>query len=255
MTSGFDETPQTPPAAGAASPRKSGTQRIFGALFSPGETFREIAEQPDFLAPLILIIAISLLSSIVAVPRIDFESVVREQMMQSNPDMSPDDADRAARMGGAFAKVMAYASPLLTLIFAVIIAAVLLFAFRLMGGEGTFKQAFSVTLYSWVPAMVAAIVGAIILLGRGTVSAEELQTMVMSNPGFLVDPKENPIGFAFLSSIDLFTIWTIVLLIFGFSYVARVSRTRATVIVVSLWVVLILCKVGFAALGASRMKA
>lgn len=255
MTSGIDGTSQTPPAVGAASPRKSGIQRIVGALFSPGETFREIAERPDFLAPLLVIVVISIVSVMVVVPRIDFESMIREQMSQTNPDMAEEDRERAVRFGAAFTKAMFYVSPLLAPILVTIIAGILLLAFRLFGGEGNFKQAFSVTLYSWMPMIVGGIVGTIILVGRGgSVSAEELQTLVMSNLGFLVDQKENMVAFAFLSSIDLFTLWTLVLLIIGFAYVARVSRAVSSAIVLSLWAILVVIKVGLAAMGAARMK-
>ena len=254
MTSGIDGSSPAPPAVEAASPRMSGMQRIFGALFNPGETFAEIATRPDIVAPLVLIMVLSLASSIITVPRIDFDSVVREQLSQTNPDMSPEDMDRAARFGGSMGKVIAYASPLFSLLFVVVIAAVLLMEFRLFGGEGTFKQAMSVTLYSWVPLMIAALISTIILLGRGKVSASELQTLVMSNPGFLVDQKENPIGFALLSSIDLFTIWSVILLTIGFSYVSRMSRVKSAAVVISLWFLQILVKVGLAAMSASRMK-
>ncbi|HUP48846.1 MAG TPA: YIP1 family protein [Thermoanaerobaculia bacterium] len=222
-------------------------------LFAPVETLREIASRPDLVTPLVLILLVSLVTSIIVVPRVDFETAVRESMAQANPNLSEADLDRMVRFSAAFAKVFAYASPLLTLLILAIIAGVLLLAFRLFGGEGSFKQAFSVTLYAWIPLVIQGIAGAGILLARGSVPAEELGNLVMSNPGFLVDMKENPVVFALLSSIDVFTFWSLALFVIGFSFLSRFSMRKSAAIVLTLWVVLLMIpKIGLAQFGAMR---
>ena len=67
----------------------------------------------------------------------------------------------------------------------------------------------------------------------------QMATMVKTNPGFLADMKTQPMLFALLSSLDIFTIWTIVLLIIGFAALARVSKAKAAAIVITWWVVVI----------------
>lgn len=228
-------------------------QRVAGALFSPGETFADIARRPDILVPLVIIMLVALISTIVVVPRLDFESMMREQLEQ-NPNMSQEDIDRVVRFGAASGKVFAYASPILNIAILAIIAGVLLLAFRLFGGEGNFKQAFSVTLYGWLPFVIKGILATIIALSRQTVSADQLENLVKSNLGAFVDPKQQMVAFALLSSIDLFTIWVLVLLIIGFAHVSRLSRAKSAAIVVSLWLVTVIFRVGLAALGAARMQ-
>jgi hypothetical protein len=61
--------------------------------------------------------------------------------------------------------------------------------------------------------------------------------------------KQNPVAFAVLSSLDLFTIWTVILFIIGFSFVSRFSRAKSAAIIVPFWVLLVLFKVGGAAMG------
>ena len=235
--------------------QKNGMQRLAGVLFAPAETFEDIARKPDFLAPILAIILIGVLTSIAVVPKLDFETMMRDQMAQANREMSPEDLDRVARIGAASGKVLAYAGPLLSIIILLIVAAVLLMAFRLMGGEGTFKQAFSASLYAWMPLIVYSIIAAIIIMSRESVTPDLLPVIVRSNPGFLADPQSQKVLFALLTALDVFTIWTLVLLSIGFSYVARVSKTKAAAIVVSLWIVLLVFKLGFAALGAAKAKA
>lgn len=230
----------------------SGFKRVTGALFAPVATFREIAARPDILVPVAVIVIISILSSIIIAPRVDFETAMREQFAQAGRNMSQEDIDRAVRFSTAIAKAMIYVAPLLNMIFFAVIAGILLLAFRLFGGEGSFKQAFSVTLYAWMPMMIAAIAMLIILMARGNVGAEQLNSLVMSNLGFLADMKENPVGYALLSSIDVFTFWTLALFVVGFSFASGLSRGKSAAIIVTLWVVMIVIKVGFAALGAAR---
>jgi hypothetical protein len=78
---------------------------------------------------------------------------------------------------------------------------------------------------------------------------------VKSNPAFLVDMKEQPILFSLLGNFDVFTIWTVVLLIFGFTAISKLPKGKVAAIVLVLWVVFILLRLGGAAIGAAGMKA
>lgn len=249
MTADVTGTP-SPPAPEA--PPKSGLQRVAGVLFAPVETFRDIARRPDLLTPIAAILLVSVISAIIVAPRVDFESTMREQITQANRNMSQQDVDRIVRFSAASAKVLLYASPLLSLVIMAAVAGILLLAFRLFGGDGGYKQAFSVTLYSWMPLVVQGVIGTIILLARGAASAEELANLVMSNLSFLVDMKQNPVLYALLSSLDVFTFWSLALFTIGFSVVSRMSRGKSAAIVFGLWAVLIVFKVGLAAFGAAR---
>ncbi|MDQ3281227.1 MAG: YIP1 family protein [Acidobacteriota bacterium] len=232
-------------------------QRIAGVLFAPAESFEEIARKPDIVAPMLVIVAISFLTVAAIVPRFDMESLIsnqRETIQKQNPNMTEADFERIGRMTSAFAKVMFWLSPLFNLIVYVVFASVLLFAFRLMAGEGTFAQAVSATLYAFIPLVLFSIILAIVVLVQGSFDPVTAPTIVKSNPAFLVDFKEQPVLFSLLSSLDLFTIWTVVLLIFGFAALSKLPRARSAAIVIFLWFVFILVRVGFAAMGAARMK-
>ena len=252
----YDGTDASQVAPQAAPPEKSAMQRIAGVLFAPAETFRDIERKPNVLVPLALLVLISIIGTVLVVPRIDFETMTREQLEQSGRKMAPADMEQAVRVGKAMGQVFGYVGPLLSIVGYLLVAGALLLAFRMFGGEGTFKQAFSVTLHSWMPLAINSIIFAIVAASRETLDPQSLGTLVKSNPGFLVDMAEQPVLFSILSSIDVFTIWTLVLLTFGFAAISKFSRGRSAAIVVSLWLVLVIVKVGFAALGAaSRMNA
>lgn len=247
------EVPQAP----TPDKKQNVFERIAGVLFAPAETFQDIVRRPDILGPLLFILIIGYISTAVIIPKIDFTSMMEQQaaqMRKQNPNMSDEQAAQMERITSASVKVMSWVLPVLMVAWYAIVAGVLLLAFRLLGGEGNFAQAFSVTLYAWMPMVLLGILSTIIVLARGTFDPVTAATLVKSNPAFLVDMKEQPLLFSLLSSLDLFTIWMIALLIIGFAAMAKVSKAKAAAIVISLWMALIVVKLGFAAIGASRMK-
>ena len=228
------DIPGSAPAPPAA-PKPSSFQRIIGVFFSPNETFASIARQPDWVAPLLIILFLSLAAGFVFAQRVDFGAGIRDAMEQRG-NVPPDQVDRAVRIGTAAAKIFSYCAPVVSLVILLIIAGVLLLAFRVMGGEGNFNQAFSVTCYAWMPGVIKSLLITIIVAVRN-VSATELPTVLRSNLAFLVPLKENPLMFALLSKFDIFSIWVIILLIIGFAFVSGFSKAKSATIIISLWVV------------------
>ena len=136
-----------PAPAPAAEPKPNSVARIFGVLFSPDATFASIAKRPTWAAPLIVLLVLSVFSGLILAKRIDWGAPAREAM-EKQGNVPADQADRAAKMANAVGKVISYGSPLFLVIIMLIVAGILLLAFRLFGGEGNFLQAWSATLYA-----------------------------------------------------------------------------------------------------------
>lgn len=244
MTEGFS-TPSAEPT-GPSNP----FQRIAGVFFSPVATFREIAQRPDWVVPLILIVIVALAATAVVMPRLDIEASVREQL-ESQEGMSEEQIEKAVEIGSKVAKISGPIGAVFgSAVMLLITAGILLLAVRMFGGVGGFKQAFAVTNYAWLPNIIKSIIVMILVGMRDSVTQTELATILKSNLGFLVDPKTNAVAFAFLGSIDLFTIWYLVLLVIGFSFLSRLSRGKTAAIVIVLFLITVIAKVGMASLGA-----
>ena len=254
MTTTVDATQPAP-----APVTKNSFQRMAGALFAPAETFADIARRPDILIPLLLFIAIGYVAVFLSYRHIDFDAVLVQQheaMKKQNPNISDADFERVAGFTKAFMKVTQFVAPVIGAAWWAILALILFAAFRIMGGDLGYKQALSATLYAWMPLILFSIVSTIVIVMRGElIDPTTMPTIVKSNPAFLIDQKQQPVLFSLLASLDLFTIWTIVLLVFGFSAASKFSRAKSAAIIVSLWIVMLVIKIGFAALGAARMKA
>jgi hypothetical protein len=241
---------QAPPVP--AAPKPNTFSRIAGVLTSPISTFEDIARRPNVLGPLGVLMALTILFTVLIVPRVDFAATYREAFDGMN--MPADRMEKSIRMAAAVGKATAYFGPLLQILAFAVIAGVLLIAFRMFGGEGDYKQAFSTTLYSWFPICIKSILASIVLMTRKVISLNDMANPLRSNLAFTVDMKSQPILFSLLGSLDIFTIWTIVLMVIGFAALSRFSKVKSAVIIVSIWLVVVLFKVGGAAMGAARMK-
>jgi hypothetical protein len=240
MTIGQDNAIATP--APDTEPKPNPFQRIIGVLFSPDATFSSIARRPDWVVPLVLLLVVALCAGFMMAPHMDFGAAAREAMEQ-NKNVSAEQIDKAVRISSSIGKVLMYIAPVLSLIGLLVIAGVVLLAFRIFGGEGDYKQAFSVTCYASMPSVIKSVVTVIIVVAKGgMIPAQAVQTLVRSNLGFLVNYKTNPMAFALLSSFDIFSLWFLALLIIGFAYVARVSKVKSAVTIISLWILVLLLK-------------
>ncbi len=250
MSIGPDQPGNEPAPQPAAPPAKANPfGRLVGVLFSPDETFASIARTPDWLVPLLLFVVLAGVGGYVFTHHVDFVTNMRAQMEERHAPS--DQIDQAVKVTKAISTVIAYCSPLISIIVYVLVAAILMLAFRMMGGEGDFAQYFSVTLYAWLPQVIQSLIVLVVLLTRtDPVGAEGLATLVRSNLAFLTDMKEHAVLFGLLGSLDVFTIWSLILMSIGFAHVSKFSKAKSATIVVSVWAFWTAIKVGFAALGA-----
>lgn len=238
-------------------PRQNFVARIAGVLFSPGATFRDIVRRPDWVAPMILIVFISLLSTILTTPRIDFESTYREALAQ-NPKMaklSPDQQDRQIRLLTGIGKTTNYFRPLGAVILPLILAAIYLLGVRLAGGEASYVMLLAISLYAQVPMLIRKLLNTVIALTRHNIRLEQADNLLRSNLSFLADLKTNPAAFTALASLDLFSIWALIVTIIGIGFTPRMTRGKAAAVVITVTLVFLLFGVGAVAMSMLAKKA
>ena len=115
------------------------------------------------------------------------------------------------------------------------------------GAEVKFKQAMAITMYAFLPGIIKALI-ATAVVGMGAAEGFTFQNQVASNLGGLVDPTSSHFLYAVLTSIDAFTIWTLVLTGIGYSCVTRVKRGTCMGVVFGWWMVVTLVGAGIGCL-------
>ncbi len=237
------EEPAAAPASG-----DSAFSRIAGVFFSPSRTFEAIARRPTWLAPLVLWTAVSLVVSAVLIPRIDYDKVIR-QAMEKRGQTVPEErmasiVQSQQRIWNVVGWISAGVVPALTSLF---VAVVIWGSFKAFGWDATYRQALGVTTHSFLPGVLGAILLIPLVARQEKMDPAAMGDLLRSNAGFLVERDAKALH-SLLGSIDVFSFWSLVLLVIGFAAAAKIRRAQAAGVIVTLWAVFVLGKAGLAAL-------
>jgi len=167
-----------------------------------------------------------------------------EQMEKLTPDQ------RATQM-----KIIAISTegvmaglPIFALILTAIMAGVLLATINFgFGGKTTFWQAFAVVFYAGLPGLIKFILGTIAIFAGLAPESFNVNNPSGTNIGYYLPPETSKALLTLATSIDVTTIWTLVLCSIGISIVAGVKRSSGYIAVFGWWVILTLFGTGIAA--------
>jgi hypothetical protein len=233
--------------------KDSGWGRLIGVLVAPGETFRSIAERPTWLAPLLALVLLTGAVSLVVQARTDPEEMVRGQMEMLKVDVPQQDIDKAIERAenqttGAKIGLLVF-GVVLQVAFYAFLAVLFWIGFRMFGSEMDYLHSLATTAYAYMPFAVATLINLPLLFSRGSLTWEEVQSggVLVSSLKALAPEGATAVTRMLLGSLDLFTIWTLVLLTIGYRTVAKVSTAVASGIVLLYWLIYVVGKVGIAA--------
>ncbi len=225
--------------------------RIVGVFHRPEATFTAIRRVPSWGLALLLLCLTSLAIKLVVEPRVSPESLrtfleergatgeqIEEAMeAQLSPSGARSFVSSVSAVGGAG-------------LFYVVATAIFFALARLMGSEIDFKRALAVTTHGLLPFALATLIAIPVVISRGSIDFQETFSgnFLASHAGALAGEETGAVAMALLSSVDLFSIWCIALLVIGFRTVGGLSRGAALVTVLLPWIVAVGLKVGIAAL-------
>jgi hypothetical protein len=245
--------PQTVSPAPVAPPAGGFFQNLIDVYFSPREAFTRIVARPSFLLPLVGWLVLSLGFSAIWLNRMDPKEFMKAQLEESGQwDKIPaEQRTQIIESSAGRIKAFGYIGPALAPpIMLLITGGVLMGIFRFFySSEVTFKQALGVV--AWTFFAVALLTTPILLLVMNLKGDWNLnpQNVVQANLSVLVDKEATakPL-YALLSGLDVFSLWTVFLLAVGFGVASR-KKTSAAIWGVGVpWLLIVLWKVGWAAI-------
>jgi len=224
--------------------------RFAGVFHSPGSTFADIARKPGWLAPLLVLVASAVLFTEAMLWKVGMDRIIRMSLEQSPraAQMAPEQVEQAVTQGGKIWAIFAHLGGVLgTPIVMLIVAGLgLLIVNAIFGKDLEFPVAFSVTCYSHLPSILAMLMG-LAMIFLGDVERFNVRNPIPTNPGFFLNPLETskPL-YVLASSLDIFTIWLLVLLGIGFSAATgrKVKASSIFACFAGLWIVWVLIKLG-----------
>jgi len=220
-----------------APPPLSAIARLIGVLFSPVKTFQDIARRPTWLAPLLLVIGVTLLVNIFfLVPKMDWEAsaVKQAEMMSEKFGVKLKDADVDQMVAGAekSGPIKAYAGAVLgTIIISLLLGLIYFGVIRLGKGGITYAAAFSVICFASIPTALKMVLTAVAALTSTSITEMDVMRLIPSNPLFFM-PETTGMGSMILfGSLDLFTLWSCALTAVGLSACSTWSVGRTALLV------------------------
>jgi hypothetical protein len=245
----------SPPDAPQSAPSGSFLARLIGVFVEPGATFDEIARKPDFIAPLILLMLVSVAVAETMLAKIGIDRIILQTLKQSGraAGMDPEQLNQTVQKAAAFGRVMMQISTVVGVpIFMLVVAGFGLVVLNFIFGESAgFKEVFSATCYASMPRVVGGVM-AIAVMFFGDPDYFRPTSPAPTNLGFFVNPlTTSPAVLTLASALDILTLWFLVLLAIGLSRVSR-KKVRARSIFITFfgaWVLLVLARAGFALLA------
>ena len=234
--------PPSPVPAPEPAPLSQGA-RVINTFIAPSKTFTDLRRNASWWAPWLLISVVSIAFVWSMAKQVGFEQISKNQIAHSSradqfDKLPPDQQARRLQISSKIIAFFAYGSPFLLLLYCLIGTLALWLTFKLaFGAETTFGQAYSITMYAWLPGIIGAILGTISLFAGVNPEGFDINNPVGTNLAYYLDPETTGKflrGMA--SSIDVLSIWTVVLVGIGYACTSKVKRSTA-IIVVAVWYV------------------
>lgn len=226
--------------------------RLANVFLDPKTAFADIAVRPRPWVPLVIVIAVALVFVACFSQRVGWERYLR-QKAETTPqfqELPSEQRERAIQMQLKFVPYASYVGPVVGFTgIVLIVAGAVLPMVRLMGGIIAFKQMFSITAYAFLPAALERL-AAIAVVFLKSPDDFDLENPTVLNLAAFLDPTVSAKWVVSLaSSLDVFAIWTALLIAVGITAAAkRVSFGQALGAVIVPWLVWIVLKVGWAAI-------
>jgi len=251
--------------------------RLTGVLLSPGEAFADVNRKPTWLAPTIIAVIVTVAFSFFfewkAKPDWDkfFQAAVEKRLGKPLKDLPPEQQESVKKqldIQKMFARTDIKSPLSIFIVFArtivfyaiafLIVSGIFALGLMLMQAQTTFKKILSVVAWSWcATGLIYTIVMVASLMVRDSESLKDINLadpagIVPSNLAVILSSDTSPPLRSIAASLDIFTIWYLVILSIGFAMIAgarKFKTQKAAVLVFGLWAVWVLVKTGAAAMG------
>jgi|SRR5579863_3309770 len=239
------------------TPGLSQWQRVISTFSAPSKTFEDIKKgHRSWWLPFLITMLFFAIFFVAVTSRVTWKQVAdnnqknmpefAKRMMERMP---PEQRAEQERRAPVSAEVTALFTPVGILFIDLIAAGVLLATINFgFGGKAKFGSVFAVVLYAGLLMWPARYLLAVIAIYAGDPEVFNINNPAPTNVGAFFPQQDIPMSlYMFLSQLDIFSIWCMVVTAIGIAMVAGVKRTSGYIAVFGWWVIVLLL---FTGLGA-----
>jgi Yip1 domain len=250
---------QTQPAA-AAPVQGSGLsqwQRVVNIFGAPSKTFTDIRENsrswwlPLVIYALIGYVFFAAVATKIGIPQVSQNQIQLDQKAQERlANAPPEQREMTLKISAYVTEGVFIANP------ALVLGGIALLSLGLwgtinfvFGGKAKYGHIFAVWMFAGLPGIIKPILGTILIMMGVAPDTFNIKNYAPTNAAALfMNPLDsNKVLYSLASSLDVVTIWTLVLLGMGTAIVAGVKRGSGYMAVFGWWAIFVLIGVGWAA--------
>jgi Yip1 domain len=225
--------------------------RVIGVLFSPKTTFEDIIRKPSWILPVILTTILSLAAVAVLNQRMNWREYMSEQI-EKNPQaaqLSPEQKESRVDFGVKLTTYIVWLAGLIgPFVFVILVGGILMVAYNLLAGAGVrFSQAMAVVAHAGMTALISAPVFILVVFLKSPGTIDPNNPVATNLAAFL--PEEAAKWLVTLcKSIDIFTIWSLILMAIGFAAInpRKLKGAKSFTIVFLVWGMYVVIRTLFA---------
>ncbi len=214
-------------------------QRLIGIFTQPGKVFHYLRRKPDFIIPMVLAILISIFSSYMVYDIALDDSIQRIEQSEKFSDQQKEKIieQTESRRVGVWRTVSIIAFPTVGVVL-IFLLVTLIFWFTgnvVLGGKATFKQLLSAYSYSW---LIYAIPGTLVSLWL--IIRYQTLKIPINLAALMPESAGGTALYRFMESVDIFTVWFLIVFGIGFATMYRFNRQKGLISVFSVWLLYVL---------------
>lgn len=231
----------------------SQVERVVDTFVAPSRTFTDILRSTSWWLPFLLVLAMSVASAAAIDRKIGFDHVAQHTIEQ-NPkaadqmaQLPPEQHALQMSIATVVTRDMTYAGGVLFLAMAAVVALLMWASFNFgLGARTTFAQNFAVFVYAYLPHLFLGLLNVIFIYTGVNTESFDINNPVGTNIGYYLT-NSAPWLKAALSYLDIFGLWSLVLLVVGSAIITRKSKGQVAIVVVGWWLILLLMTTGLTA--------
>lgn len=235
-------------------PALTQVQRVIYTFTAPSKTFADLKRSTAWWLPFVLMVVFSYAFYGTVQLKVGWQQVA-ENNIKSSPKqaeqfdkLSADQRATQMKIAAIFTQVIFGALPIIALLINAVIAGVLLATINFgFAGKAKFWEVFAVAWFAGLPGIIKVLLGIAALLAGLAPESFSSQNFSGTNIGYFLPQDTNKALLSLATSLDVVTIWTMVLSAIGLSIVAGTKRSSGYIAVFGWWVLIVLVGVGWAA--------